>query len=318
MAVVSPISRKMYFYPRPPWGGRLPAQVLPFAACVISIHALRGEGDGVKPPLRLIETDFYPRPPWGGRLEGRQMVAISITFLSTPSVGRATQGRANERGRLQISIHALRGEGDFSFMWMCRGNGRFLSTPSVGRATAAAAVGYSENFISIHALRGEGDFGGRFDRYKRTISIHALRGEGDHRKGSQRRRNCFYFYPRPPWGGRRQLHRQQQAGSHISIHALRGEGDWSRGCETWPEPNFYPRPPWGGRQNAAAWAAAGADFYPRPPWGGRQQPPIQAFTVKRISIHALRGEGDLGSGKQERPPQNFYPRPPWGGRLRKH
>ena len=35
---------------------------------------------------------------------------------------------------------------------------------------------------------------------------------------------------------------------------------------------------------------------------------------KQISIHALREEGDMPSDIQERPPTNFYPRPPRGGR----
>ena len=39
-------------------------------------------------------------------------------------------------------------------------------------------------------------------------------------------------------------------------------------------------------------AARYPHFYPRSPCGERQQPPIQAFTVKRISIHALLAESD--------------------------
>ena len=33
-----------------------------------------------------------------------------------------------------------------------------------------------------------------------------------------------------------------------------------------------------------------------------------------ISIHALRGEGDIMRLLGRRFPSNFYPRPPWGGR----
>ena len=56
------------------------------------------------------------------------------------------------------------------------------------------------------------------------ISIHALRGEGD--KG----RHFFvlhvrHFNPRPPWGGRHDLHILLIFPSVISIHALRVEGD---------------------------------------------------------------------------------------------
>ncbi len=34
---------------------------------IISIHALRGEGDDTVPFEVYIKTDFNPRPPWGGR-----------------------------------------------------------------------------------------------------------------------------------------------------------------------------------------------------------------------------------------------------------
>ena len=57
----------------------------------------------------------------------------------------------------KISIHALRGEGDFISIMKKRRSGG----------------------ISIHALRGEGDevVGNIYDN--KLISIHALRGEGD-------------------------------------------------------------------------------------------------------------------------------------------
>ena len=37
----------------------------------------------------------------------------------------------------------------------------------------------------------------------------------------------------------------------------------------------------------------------------------------KISIHALREEGDLRQGHPQRPVTNFYPRPPRGGRQQK-
>ena len=79
----------VYFYPRPPRGGRrritednVPAKLFlstPSARratvlCVflrvsraISIHALREEGDRSTPRLTSMLTYFYPRPPRGGR-----------------------------------------------------------------------------------------------------------------------------------------------------------------------------------------------------------------------------------------------------------
>ena len=62
---------------------------------------------------------------------------VILQFLSTPSVGEATD--ANCGGRrlpLLISIHALRGEGDTSCWIRAASASLFLSTPSVGRATS--------------------------------------------------------------------------------------------------------------------------------------------------------------------------------------
>ena len=84
---------KLYFYPRPPCGGRPPARCCPMAAC----------------------TDFYPRPPCGGRpgKPGRSSACPS-SFLSTPSVRRATHQRQVSQVPISpISIHALRAEGDY-------------------------------------------------------------------------------------------------------------------------------------------------------------------------------------------------------------
>ena len=56
-----------------------------------------------------------------------------------------------------ISIHALRGEGDPEDEPPNRPRKRFQSTPSVGRATGETEKIIRPDTISIHALRGEGD-----------------------------------------------------------------------------------------------------------------------------------------------------------------
>ena len=102
--------------------------------------------------------------------------------------------------------------------------------------------------------------------------------------------------------------------------------------------DFYPRPPRGGRPDQRRPSAACyQDFYPRPPRGGRPLTP-EKVSDKRISIHALREEGDsvwegtkgLGGEFLSTPSarratilprkevgthEHFYPRPPRGGRL---
>ena len=61
--------------------------------------------------------------------------------------------------------------------------------------------------ISIHALREEGDWGSLSFGSDQEISIHALREEGDASRASPAL-PTFYFYPRPPRGGRQQKQRQ--------------------------------------------------------------------------------------------------------------
>ena len=83
---------------------------------------------------------------------------------------------------MQISIHALREEGD-----------AFIISLGVGPSR-----------ISIHALREEGDAATGFPDPEATrISIHALREEGDAYRTDVMLLPCD-FYPRPPRGGRLQ------------------------------------------------------------------------------------------------------------------
>ena len=131
----SGIRHELYFYPRPPRGGRQRLEPDADAVQYISIHALREEGD-----LRNC----------GGKVAGR-------AFLSTPSARRATSHAAASGCEQYISIHALREEGDFPSVPRAdvpehfyprppRGGRRigdyfglptgvFLSTPSARRAT---------------------------------------------------------------------------------------------------------------------------------------------------------------------------------------
>ena len=217
---------RRYFYPRPPRGGRLNANIAsgfagvflstpsarrategverPWRNLTISIHALREEGD---PALRRRGPDagisihalreegdvkqeplparkrknFYPRPPRGGRLVNSAVLCYTMAFLSTPSARRATYADMAAAFLHDISIHALREEGDCAeagttpnavlflstpsarratFQGYQAGNciERFLSTPSARRATWLMTMYFKWVKISIHALREEGDF----------------------------------------------------------------------------------------------------------------------------------------------------------------
>ena len=59
--------------------------------------------------------------------------------------------------RTRISIHALREEGDYMSICMITINMTFLSTPSARRATTTEKIRAIMTQISIHALREEGD-----------------------------------------------------------------------------------------------------------------------------------------------------------------
>ena len=123
------------FYPRPPRGGRRICLMPSSGANGISIHALREEGDA--PPafvgflagisihaLReegdipaggpaVAPQNFYPRPPRGGRPTLiRFWTTRSRYFYPRPPRGGRPRPRPQECHADQISIHALREEGD--------------------------------------------------------------------------------------------------------------------------------------------------------------------------------------------------------------
>ncbi len=212
----------------------------------------------------------------------------------------------------------------------------FLSTPSARRATSAEQGIRRYHHISIHALREEGDVQTLPEVPALQISIHALREEGDKPKPQQHVEQ-IYFYPRPPRGGRLAASETASCACWISIHALREEGDhyWRVGISQYR--TFLSTP----SARRATFRGIyrygrGHDFYPRPPRGGRPELRVESLAPLRISIHALREEGDFvhhekhivfvisihalrEEGDAERititiKPNNFYPRPPRGGR----
>ena len=134
--LLPPISmRWIYFYPRPPSGGR-PIQSNMGRRCLhisihalrvegdsetnaansasdaISIHALRVEGDTAFPGRWRSLQYFYPRPPGGGRLAPLPAVCSNNNFYPRPPGGGRHFVSALEPPQVGISIHALRVEGD--------------------------------------------------------------------------------------------------------------------------------------------------------------------------------------------------------------
>ncbi|WP_417102272.1 hypothetical protein, partial [Hominenteromicrobium sp.] len=93
------------FYPRPPGGGRLSPYFAQAPTALISIHALRVEGDAKRIVDTLVKKNFYPRPPGGGRLNGGKEVGNDKNFYPRPPGG----GRQQKRTKFS-SVFAKKGE----------------------------------------------------------------------------------------------------------------------------------------------------------------------------------------------------------------
>ena len=124
----------------------------------------------------------------------------------------------------------------------------------------------------------------------------------------------FYFYPRPPRGGRRIAMSDLNLRIAISIHALREEGDPLPCCRGFMLPDFYPRPPRGGRpaQSLRRRRPSRISIHALREEGDAG--PAFPRCRPAISIHALREEGDNSSPSFLHALVDFYPRPPRGGR----
>ena len=195
-----------YFYPRPPRGGRryyivtgnarVPFLSTPSARRATTPQEEHTQGD----------KNFYPRPPRGGRPSVSIAWTTTLPFLSTPSARRATvpdllellpgtnfYPRPPRGGRLlaamidagyiDISIHALREEGDIGEHTTRSGTTTFLSTPSARRATICPLCEWQKkNNFYPRPPRGGRRCGLDAAAAEGGISIHALREEGDHLK----------------------------------------------------------------------------------------------------------------------------------------
>ena len=270
-------------------------------------------------------------------LRGRRPAAF-LRFLSTPSARRATPfstssawsgpyfyPRPPRGGRrqqfffvdqcLDISIHALREEGDQAVSQDQDAAERFLSTPSARRATAVwprLALLHRDFYprpprggrpanqgkqprtdhISIHALREEGDvdwdiFGRLLAKFLSTPSAR----RATTRRPTAPGRPCD-FYPRPPRGGRLAykwlfvtftVFLSTPSARRATPQSLR---------EREQRANFYPRPPRGGRRFCLRLNSLERLFLSTP--SARRATSFAEFErlPSGISIHALREEGD--------------------------
>ena len=147
-----------------------------FRRCIISIHALREEGDATRTPSCRARGNFYPRPPRGGRPDAPGCALSRADFYPRPPRGGRRWRHQLPRVLAAISIHALREEGDFLFsafvveqkhfyprpprggrlVWteMPSRYSAFLSTPSARRATEyLGAANITVQFLSTPSAR---------------------------------------------------------------------------------------------------------------------------------------------------------------------
>ena len=216
---------------------------------------------------------------------------------------------------MEISIHALREEGDSAKDAQQTETQKFLSTPSARRATH----GKREEALEAEYFYPRPPRGGRLLEQILLaspvgISIHALREEGDPTTPPRGSYNSGFLSTPSARRATVPMVAARKGPGSISIHALREEGDAAIAARRPLSNDFYPRPPRGGRQSSvcsssmdliflstpsarratgrsASSSIRASDFYPRPPRGGR---PL--------------------TSKETRYGQDFYPRPPRGGR----
>ena len=216
----------MYFYPRPPCGGRPQGDCIKIAQSeFLSTPSVRRatlfQSAGLKPPVISIHAL---------RAEGDVRLVVYVHNLS------------------HISIHALRAEGDLSFLRTAPKALHFYPRPPCGGRLIPPAIISNSSLISIHALRAEGDPTHNKCSWC-SLNFYPRPPCGGRPTWLRWTAADLHFYPRPPCGGRRpyvsavflpasvflstpSVRRATfvvstiQYRSHcISIHALRAEGD---------------------------------------------------------------------------------------------
>ena len=148
---------------------------------IISIHALREEGDSMMEVQRNAKKYFYPRPPRGGRPFSEWLFSkSSIVFLSTPSARRATFSPHDDAPRPRNFYPRPPRGGRLHCTRRNQHRMGFLSTPSARRATAQSARSWEH-----------------------LQHFYPRPPRGGRPRVCTRPTCCFlYFYPRPPRGGR--------------------------------------------------------------------------------------------------------------------
>ena len=154
--------------------------VLRSTSVLISIHALREEGDPPQCCLLLLFSYFYPRPPRGGRLISHFWnLSRVFYFYPRPPRGGRRGIVTGSPAFCGISIHALREEGDLQQSLFIQITYNFYPRPPRGgRPPSMANLSTMVPFLSTPSAR------------RATSFVNGRWITDDN------------FYPRPPRGGR--------------------------------------------------------------------------------------------------------------------
>ena len=181
-----------HFYPRSPCGERLlgraaavsltsflstlslrRATILGRAAAaslMISIHALLAESDGIGLVFLWWGVHFYPRSPCGERPIIQKITVLTVTFLSTLSLRRATEiQRPFERPTTNFYPRSPCGERLFIFCSMINTN-----MISIHALLAESDVAYSRLFVWIANFYPRSPCGERLFNASCSKPIHAF------------------------------------------------------------------------------------------------------------------------------------------------
>ena len=147
-------SNRIYFYPRPPRGGRPVLFMELLVILHISIHALREEGDAFSAGASCFCAISIHALREEGDLPGRFLTLLILLFLSTPSARRATLSQGRFLAEESISIHALREEGDRVRSSQHRAAQNFYPRPPRGgRRTTPLRSNTHSGFLSTPSAR---------------------------------------------------------------------------------------------------------------------------------------------------------------------
>ena len=132
----------------------------------------------------------------------RSICARRSKFLSTPSARRATLYNHRHAHCCQISIHALREEGDLCKFALMKQRTDFYPRPPRGGRPYLFPRHFLYQCISIHALREEGDLLPCSIPFHINLFLSTPSARRATRGAAGRGASSPDFYPRPPRGGR--------------------------------------------------------------------------------------------------------------------